>query len=59
VKNRYPHQVLSRLISAEEKEKAERLAKTNGVSVSSLIRLLLIQADREGWTVGVTRKRAA
>lgn len=56
---KYPHQILSRLASAEEKEKAEALAEANGVSVSSLVRLLLIQAAREGWTVGVHRKSKA
>jgi hypothetical protein len=55
--NKYPHQVLSRLTSKEEKEAAEKLAKTNGISVSTMIRFLILQADRENWTLGLQRKR--
>lgn len=57
---KYP--VQSRLLTQEEKEKAEGLAARNGVSLSALIRLLLMEADREGWTLRMqlpTRKAAA
>lgn len=40
----------------------EKLAKDNGISVSNAIRLLIIQACREGWTLRMhrpPRKQAA
>ncbi|MDQ2999900.1 MAG: hypothetical protein M3Y08_01365 [Fibrobacterota bacterium] len=55
--NRYPHQVLSRLTSQTEKDAAEKLAKDNGISVSTMIRFLILQAEREGWQLGIQRKR--
>lgn len=57
--NRYPHQVLSRLANEDEKEKAKKLAKENGITVSTLIRFLIIEAEREGWSLGSRRKAAA
>lgn len=41
--------------SEEEKRDVKRYAKRCGVCVSSLGRLLLLQAAREGWSVGVLR----
>jgi hypothetical protein len=57
--NRYPHQVLSRLANEEEKKAAEKLAEANGISLSALVRFLLIQAQRENWTLGIQRRRKA
>ena len=60
--NRYPHQVFSRLASAEEKATVEKLAKDNGLSISNAVRLILLQAAREGWTLRMgrqARKQAA
>lgn len=51
---RFPIQ--SRLITADEKEQVEKLAKDNGLSVSNAIRLVLLQAAREGWTIRIGRQ---
>jgi hypothetical protein len=50
----YP--VQSRLVSADEKEQVEKLARNNGLSVSNAIRLVLLQAAREGWTLRIGRQ---
>ena len=54
---RFP--VQSRLLTEDEKTKAEGLAARNGVSLSALIRLLLLEADREGWSLSVQRRKVA
>lgn len=52
--NTYP--VQSRLASTDEKAAIEKLAKDNGLSVSNAIRLVLLQAAREGWTIRMGRQ---
>lgn len=54
---KYPHQVLSRLSTKDEKENAKKRAKANGISVSVMIRLLLLRAEREDWSLHVNRKQ--
>lgn len=51
--------VQSRLQTEEEKAIVEKLAESNGVSVSALIRLLLLQAHREGWSLEMQRRKRA
>lgn len=53
---RISYPVQSRLTSADEKELVEKLAKDNGLSVSNAIRLVLLQAAREGWTIRMGRQ---
>lgn len=53
---RHYYPVQSRLVSADEKEQVEKLAKDNGLSVSNAIRLVLLQAAREGWTLRIGRQ---
>lgn len=50
----YPIQ--SRLLTEDEKGQVEKLAKDNGLSVSNAIRLVLLQAAREGWTLRMGRQ---
>lgn len=56
---KYPHQVLSRLSTKEEKQNAKNRAKANGISVSVMIRLLLLRAEREDWSLSTSRKQKA
>jgi hypothetical protein len=51
--------IQSRLLTQDEKDRVSGLAARNGVSVSALIRLLALQADREGWSLEVQRKKKA
>lgn len=55
--NRYPYQVQSRMTAQEEVDIAKKLAKDNGISISAMVRLLILQASREGWAVGIHKKR--
>jgi hypothetical protein len=51
--------IQSRLATQDEKDRVEKLAERNGVSVSALLRILALQADREGWSLEVQRSRKA
>lgn len=53
----YP--VQSRLLTEEEKRNAEARAKRNGLSLSALIRILLLKAEREDYRVDLGRPRKA
>lgn len=51
--------VQSRLLTQDEKARVTGLAERNGVSVSALLRILALQADREGWSLEVQRAKKA